>query len=1563
MRDRQHGPALARLFLTLTLAALLCVARPVASERLGGASGAEPMRPDTTSLLMRMDATAAPECAERAIVSIEATASPDAIASPGAQRAPDTAWTTRPWRERWLMDRCGAMVAWEVRYTPTDDGALRVAAGLAVDDGDALTPPGPGRGNRPGAPPSGRLFLVTTTADAGIGSLSQAILDANASPNVDGPDQIRFAIPGAAPHEIAVAAALPAITDAVVIDGASQRDGMAQPDGGATVARVTIDGGLLSRPADGLVLRAGSSTIRGLGIRGFDGDAIRLEGGGSSTIEGNVIGDETTGDDEERSRRNTGNGIAIVDSPDNTIGGSDLSLRNIIAGNGGIGVRVVGAASIGNAILGNRIVGNAGGGIDLDAVTTATGGTPLAGPNRLQRPPVLEATSFTPARAGRPADILVEGRLDAAPDATYRVELFATTAGPQGERFLAAMEVTTGADGQSGFQFHLPAGVHSRDLLTATATDVAGDTSEFSAPLPAAAILVTWNTGTGNWNVAANWSPAQVPATGDDVVIAANGANTTFAVTVNANASLNTLSVGGGSGTQTLASGGFTLTLAAASAVNANGVLTMTNGTLTGLGALTIDGTFNWSGGVMSGAAVTTVNGPFNLSGLTAISGRTLNNNSTAVWTSAANLGVRTGGGSVINNNGTWDSRTDDVAIVNYYGGATTFNNTGTFKKSAGTGTTTLSVPFVNTGSVDVQTGTLLLYGGSSTTGFIVSGAAATLLFGSGTFDLNAGTTFSGPGTVLVNTNGTVNVNTAISIPAATTLTLVAGILGGTGTLTIDGTFNWTGGRMSDAGVTTVNGPFNLSGLDELNIRTLNNNSTVVWTAANNFGVRTGGGSVINNNGTWDSRTDGVSIVPYFAGATTFNNIGTFKKSAGTGTTTVSVSFINTGTVDVQTGTFLLYGGNSTKSFIVSGAAATLLFGSGTFDLNAGTTFSGPGTVLLNTGGTVNVNSAVTIPVATTFNFVAGTLAGTGAFAINGPFNWSGGLMTGAATTTVNGVFNISGLTAISGNRILNNATTAHWAAGAGVGMWTGTGSVINNNGIWDIQVDGGAIVNHYGGATTFNNIGTFRKSAGPGSLSMQIPFVNSGTVDVQNGTVDLNGGGSSTNALNVSGATSTLLFSAGVFNLNAGATVSGPGTVLLNSSGTVNVNSAVTIPVATTFNFLVGTLAGTGPLTANGTFNWSGGLMTGATTTTVNGPLNISGLTGISGSHVLNNTATASWTAGAGVGMWTGTGSVINNSGTWDVQIDGGAIVNHYGGATTFNNLGTFKKSAGAGSMSVSIPFNNSGTVDAQSGTLNMSSSSYTQTAGVTRLTGGAFTSTTNINIQGGALAGSGTVTGPVIVSGTGALAPGLSAGTLALAGAYTQQGPNGAFNVEIGGTTPGTQFDRVNVTGAASLAGVLNVSLINGFIPASGDSFTIMTYPSHTGTLTLNLPAITCLGWRVDQGPTAIVLTAVSRPAEILGVTMDFNNTGLAWDPVLPVGGAVYDVLRGNLDHLPVGTGGGQVCLANGVAGTTTTDAAMPGVGAGYWYLVREEAAGCGVGSYGFATSGVERTSLVCP
>src|SRR6059058_4661724 len=66
-------------------------------------------------------------------------------------------------------------------------------------------------------------FTVINTTDSGAGSLRKAILDANATPNVDGvADEIHFNIPGSGLQTIKPTRSLPPIAEALKIDGYTQ---------------------------------------------------------------------------------------------------------------------------------------------------------------------------------------------------------------------------------------------------------------------------------------------------------------------------------------------------------------------------------------------------------------------------------------------------------------------------------------------------------------------------------------------------------------------------------------------------------------------------------------------------------------------------------------------------------------------------------------------------------------------------------------------------------------------------------------------------------------------------------------------------------------------------------------------------------------------------------------------------------------------------------------------------------------------------------------------------------------------------------------------------------------------------------------------------------------------------------------------------------------------------------------------------------------------------------------------------------------------------------------------
>src|SRR5262245_36609371 len=201
------------------------------------------------------------------------------------------------------------------------------------------------------SPARADTYAVTETGDSGPGSLRQALLDANAHPNDQGPDIIAFAIPGAGQKTIQLLPPqLPDVTDPVIIDGFTQ----AGPGIHAIVVR-----GTGAANVSFLVIRpSGSgSTVRGLVIGGFI-LGIRLRGASNCRLVGNRIG---VNPEDESTLLNVANGIDLIVnnlvpatfSTNNQIGGPDPLDRNVIVlKTGAAGVRVR-AGCDGNHIQGN----------------------------------------------------------------------------------------------------------------------------------------------------------------------------------------------------------------------------------------------------------------------------------------------------------------------------------------------------------------------------------------------------------------------------------------------------------------------------------------------------------------------------------------------------------------------------------------------------------------------------------------------------------------------------------------------------------------------------------------------------------------------------------------------------------------------------------------------------------------------------------------------------------------------------------------------------------------------------------------------------------------------------------------------------------------------------------------------------------------------------------------------------------------------------------------------------------------------------------------------------------
>ena len=201
-------------------------------------------------------------------------------------------------------------------------------------------------------------FTVTNTDDAGPGSLRQAMLDANAAA---GADTIVFAIPGAGPHTISLASALPMITGTLTIDGYSQPGSAMNtrsPDQGGLDTVLAIEVTPASGNFNGFMLQLNADlTIQGLALHGF---AIAIFGHSGNpelsrlNVYGNFIGTTIDGS----AIGGVGNRDCAVRTASSTaqIGGTQPWQRNLLSGNQ-CGVMVQAPSTIQGNLIGTDVTG------------------------------------------------------------------------------------------------------------------------------------------------------------------------------------------------------------------------------------------------------------------------------------------------------------------------------------------------------------------------------------------------------------------------------------------------------------------------------------------------------------------------------------------------------------------------------------------------------------------------------------------------------------------------------------------------------------------------------------------------------------------------------------------------------------------------------------------------------------------------------------------------------------------------------------------------------------------------------------------------------------------------------------------------------------------------------------------------------------------------------------------------------------------------------------------------------------------------------------------------------
>ncbi len=491
--------------------------------------------------------------------------------------------------------------------------------------------------------------------------------------------------------------------------------------------------------------------------------------------------------------------------------------------------------------------------------------------------------------------------------------------------------------------------------------------------------IITWiNRSGGNWSKAANWDPNQVPSTNDTALITLATYNI---VRLDISVTVSNLTLGGDSGLHELAINGATLTISGLGTIASNGAVNLADGALNGGGLLTVDGTFNWSGGTLALATHVASSGALAISGSgfrdVNVGGR-LDNAGSVTWTGSSVILLPPG--TVLNNSGTFDIQNDSAFASPSVLPSAAINNTGLFRKLAGSNTTTipLGIAFNNSGLVDVQSGTLSIGGGGTNSGTFNAASNAVILLNplnpfaaytdtNGTFNAESngviafsggfsgsGSAFTGPGLKRFFGGQLFGRIVAQNLEVAGVLSSnpfeVVGGLGGNCTLT-EGPILWTGGGIGGSAIDHVvtiasNVVLFISGTNNLAVGLFSNNGTAYWMSSGVLGLAYVSG--FTNAGTLVVRSN----LAVKGSDRWFFNSGLFVNESGSNTMIFgsSVQFYNSGTVDVGCGNFTVLGGF--RPFTQTAGLLRLAGGNVVGALNIqGGTLSGYGTI---TGGVIN---------------------------------------------------------------------------------------------------------------------------------------------------------------------------------------------------------------------------------------------------------------------------------------------------------------------------------------------------------------------------------------------------------------------------------------------------------------------------------------------------------------------------------------------------------------------------------------------------------------------------------
>jgi hypothetical protein len=551
---------------------------------------------------------------------------------------------------------------------------------------------------------------------------------------------------------------------------------------------------------------------------------------------------------------------------------------------------------------------------------------------------------------------------------------------------------------------------------------------------------------------------------------------------------------------------------------------------------------------------------------------------------------------------------------------------------------------------------------------------------------------------------------------------------------------------------------------------------------------------------------------------------GTFTQSGGTNSLSGAAS-LNIGLNSSALGTYTLSGGSlsvsSQSEYIGYGATGNSTQSGGTFNQSGGA------------NSAANIYIAATSNSTGTYNLSNGQASVSGDMVVGGTDSGSGG----TGTLSVSGI----GVLSVAGTLLAENTP------GSSIKLSSGTinAGAINLSGV-------PALLNWTGG--TLNITGAGGLTIGSGGLLGSTFTLGAGrslgvthTLTVASGA-SLNPGGGALTAGSLSNS-GNVVFDSNTFTVTGALANQANGYIIIPQNITATVNSASTnageIQLGTEAATLTGTgtLANTGLIRGDGVValpvtNSFGGeiraengnrLKFTAASGTNNGLINLQGGTA-EFSRALTNGSTGE-ILGRGT-LLTGSTGLINNG---SVAFSGGLT----------DVFGDVNNSATSSTLGITVS-GNAG-VTFWNDVTNGASALFKVTSG-------------SVATFFGTYGGSG-ITGGGEVNFEADITPGFSPASVSFGGNVNFDGST-KLVMELGGTTPGAQFDQVHVAGQLMLGGTLDIVLINGFNPTLGSSFDLLDWGSLSGHFSsISLPALSAgLAWNSAQLYTTGVVSVVT-------------------------------------------------------------------------------------------------------